>query len=373
MAYFYWGVKPSEPTIRLGADPVILTTFKSATQYSDRRSPTNYSRMIGKLVPGGSFRCSNNIYVCESSRGLPASLNRGTHPYSGSNPGSGSVKVPTWMTDKVILDAILEMNDIGANLLEDMGQLRQTANLAVGIFDLIYDLYLVGRLGNWNHLRRRLRDAGSNVPKHIADGWLVYFYGIKPLLSTLSSLAQKFESKRKTFSVRKRVETSGDFRDYVSVESTVQFSGIAKWQAQCELGATINIKASQRYFNAAGFTGTPSDLLVTGWALLPYSFVIDWFVPVENWLRSLYWTPTLEYQGGYVGKRHQCSGTLTNPWPWTHIGGPYHGTLPTCRLLVKYYQRISHPYVVPSAVLGIRLALNSNQIKSAAALLIQRG
>jgi len=370
-----WGVRPAEPTIKLPNNGFVLLSFKSKTVHSDGKRPTDYTRMVSRMTPGGGYRASNNVYVVKSSRGLPVGLRPGPHPYSGCDPVSGVVAVPSWMTDKVILDAIQEMSGIGGNILEDLGQLKQTAVLISDIVKVIYDLYLMCFKGNFKAVRRRLRDLGSNVPKSIANGWLMYFYGIKPLVGTIDALASHKPSIDRTISVRKRVSTGHNWRDYVNNPSgTCLFSGKAEMFAQCELTAHIRMDNVTRYWQNLGLTKSSfNDAVVTAWSLTPYSFVFDWFIPVESWLRSLVWSPALVYQGGYVGKRHRASGTITETLPFVSTGGPYTGTFPKCRLQVAYYKRITYPYVVPSAVLGIRLALNPTSIISSAALIVQKG
>lgn len=347
--------------------PKILHSYKSVTQRSDGVSPTNYTRMISKLVSMGAWDAESALYFVHKDQ---SHISLAAYP-NGCDITAGKVTVPGWMTDKVIRDASADMHQLNANILEDLGQLKQTGDLIADLVKLIYELFVNCLKGNFRNVRRWLRQVGSNVPKSIANGWLMYFYGIKPLVSTIDALASRAEPLFKTLKVRKRSKISVDPLAYVSGTSGYIASGTAFVQAQCELRAQVKLDSNTRSWANLGLTSSIwSDAVVTAWALVPYSFVFDWFIPVEAWLRSLVWSPTLIYQGGYVGKRHIVDAKVTDTL--TSWGPGYYGTFPTSRLSVLFYRREVHPYVVPPADLNIRLSLTSTQIISASALITAR-
>lgn len=362
----YWSVRPSPPTIGVTGKSTIERSYKSSTKKSDFRSPTNYTRMIGKIVPGPGADCWNNVYSYKSEISAE-SLYAWPH---GSDYGNAVVGCPTWMVDKVLLDALADMNQLNANILEDLGQLRQTGELIASLYNSMINLFRLALAGNWKAIRRLLRyKHGVNVPRSVAKGWLVYFYGIKPLISTIEALTSNESTLYKTLKVRKRVSQNVSALPYFNGRYYHQFSGSAKIQAQCELKAKIKLAGNLASWQDLGLTSSGlTDLVVTGYALVPYSFVVDWFIPIENWLRTLVWSPFLEYQGGFTGKRHYVRGSVTNLAPWSGKW-PYSGQLPKCQLLVTFYKRETYPYTVPSAALGIRLSLSPTQIVSATALL----
>lgn len=361
----FWSARPAPPTTRVTGNPIVMRSYKGPTQRSDGRAPTNYSRMIAKVVPGGGAYCFNNFYNYKAD-GYAEGVSWNPH---GSQIFSGFVGCPTWMTDKVILDALADMNQLDANILEDLGQLRETGKMIADIFRLMVDLFRMAKAGAWSALRKALRGAGVSVPRNVAKGWLVYFYGIKPLVSTIEALVAADEPLFKTFSVRKRVSQNVSALPYFNGSYWHQFSGSAKIQAQCEISASIKLASNLATWQRLGLTSSRlTDVVVTAYALVPYSFVLDWFIPIEAWLRSLVWSPFLEYQGGYTGKRHYVHGSVKNMWPWSG-SWPYSGVLPEFTLMVRFYQRTTYPYKVPSAALGIRLSLSPTQIVSASALL----
>jgi hypothetical protein len=364
-----WKVKPNGNPIPTTANPTVLCSYKSVTVHSDRKAPTDYVRMISKLVPNGPVKAENDWYYVEWEN---STISLSAYPNGCSIP-NGDVVVPDWMVDKVVRDAKAEMNQLEANILEDLGQLRQTGDLIASIVKLIYDLYLACRKGNFGPVRKRLRELGSNVPRSVANGWLMYFYGIKPLVSTIDALAASQKPLFKTLSVRKRQQTSTDPLLYIAGSTGHEASGNADMFAQCQISARVKMDGNVRYWAQLGLTGDSfTDAVVTAWALVPYSFVVDWFVPVEGWLRSLSWSPNLVYQGGFIGRRHKAAAqiSITN---LGNAGGKWGGVMPSAKLQVVFYRRTTYPYFVPPSFLSVRLGLSWTQIISASALLIQQG
>lgn len=357
--------------------PTFLASYKSPTVHSDGKSPTDYCRMINKIIPGGSVNCDNvagkpspSRYFYRSDIACTVDVKSNSSLPYGCDIANGQVFVPAWMEDAVIADCIQQMNGIAANIYEDLGQAAEPLKLYVGTYRTIILLYLSARAGKWNHVRRELSKLGSDIPRSIGNGWLMYFYGIKPMISTLEELVKRDEPKFGSFEVRSRREISESCLGYLNVGSGVFGGGSVKVQAQAQFRAEYAVTSNLSFYWRMGITGQPADALVTAWALAPWSFVVDWILPVEQFLLSLVWSPALTYQGGFVGRRHAGGGNLIDNQPW--FGPPYTGSLPRYVHQVRFYQRKAYPFRVPPVGLNMRFTLNRNQIISAAALIVTR-
>lgn len=354
--------------IEVTGTPLVLLSYKSQLNKSDGKAPTNYTRMISKIVPGGGVDANNGRYRYKSDTSITVGVIEGPQ---GCNTALAKVSSPDWMRDQAIMDAIAEMQGISANIFEDLAQLRQTGNMVVEIFTTICALYRFARQGSWSRLRRALSQEGVNIPRHIANGWLMYFYGIKPLISTIEALCASDKPKYKVMTVRKRKEMAVEPRSYTDAGWWVDFDGEAKIQVQCQLSAGIRLRGDLAYFQNLGLTSSAlTDAVVTAWAIVPYSFVLDWILPVETFLRTRSWAPFLEYQGGFVGTRHYVNSRFVDLWPWSG-SFPYGGVLPNGSLQVRFYKRETYPYFVPPSALSFDLRLSSTQIASAVALAIK--
>lgn len=368
-----WWPVGSPSRVNWTDSPTILSHFKSATVKSNFKVPTDYSRCISKIVPGGHWKATNGHYNCEGqTAGQFAVI---ANPL-GCDITAGKVTVPSWMFDAVVQSAIIETNQLSNNILEDLGQLKSTGVLIAELFNVIVQLYISCSLGNFKYARRALRALGSNVPRKIANGWLMYFYGIRPLMSTIEALSASESPLYKTLKVSKRQTTSTDPSSYVAGGKTAYrtFSGKATMSAQCQIVTRIRMSGNLRTFADLGISeNLVTDLVVTGWALVPYSFVLDWVLPVERWLRALTWSAALEFQHAFVGSRHHAISGIREAAPLAGAGPyPYGGKLPTAILQVLLYQRKKYLNVPPPSGLNFKLSLNSNQIVSAAALIASR-
>jgi hypothetical protein len=349
--------------------PLLSASFKSPVVRGDFRHPYDYTRMIGKVTPGGIV----DLYTKSRSHRYwgqtPNTIGLLGLTASGCNYSNGSVSIPSWMEDQVIASARTEINQIGMNVYEDLAEASKTGNMIANIFVTIVKLFLMARQGRWKAIRRALKEKGHTIPRHVANGWLMYFYGIKPLVNSMRALANsQSEPIFRTMKVRKRNYVTYPLSSYVTSGPGYTVSGSVEASVQCQLEASIKMDTNMRASTYLGFTeDTGTDLILTGWALLPYSFVVDWFIPVSAWIRSLTWSSALSYQGGFVGRRHKGSGSILHHQPLSITS--WEGSFPTATAEIRMYARKAYAWVIPSAGTDFRLYLNAAQVTSAVALL----
>lgn len=286
----------------------------------------------------------------------------------GSDYLNAGVSIPGWMTDQVIQRCMEALSDLRANILEDFGQARQTLGLMVEIFNLITDLFMIAWKRDWKRLRRLM----PHTPKRAASGWLMYYYGVLPLVGTLIALSDSYAAKRKTQTVVRKVSISVDPLGFVAkaVTNMIQAAGKAEQGAKCGLTVAIDMSADLSMKNSLGLANPWTDAVVTAWALTPYSFVVDWILPVERFLRTRSWQSGLAYQSGYVDRRLTCDASFTafNAFSGTND----RGTLPKARLKAVQLQRTAYNSFSPPSGLNMRLHLTSTQTVNALALALQR-
>lgn len=152
---------------------------------------------------------------------------------------------------------------------------------------------------------KRLK-TDADIDKMLSNGVLAVQYGIKPLLSDIVGAAELYAQKataevRNTFKKSSQVivdERSkgldknawgyGTTETYTSVQGTIRVN----------FGCTFS--SGNDVLHTAKQLGITNPLLV-GWELLPWSFVIDWFIPIGNYLESLDATLGLTFTDGYQG------------------------------------------------------------------------
>jgi hypothetical protein len=163
-----------------------------------------------------------------------------------------------------------------SNLFESTAQLRQTLDLFRRPF---------------NSLNKVLSRASSTRERGVgaAETWLQYRYGVMPIINDMNTIIEGV--KKKTGNVRKR--TVSESQIMRSVSSTIVrdngLGGIGHIGKQISDKVTVKAISLDEYnvnqLENVGFTA--KGLITLPWELIPYSFVVDWFVNVGDFLGSL--------------------------------------------------------------------------------------
>lgn len=141
--------------------------------------------------------------------------------------------------------------------------------------------------------------------KKLAERWLELQYGWKPLLSDIYGA---YEEARSHFDSDPRISVVSTARAAISssevrTQSTYE-GGInylfeedgfhrVKVRLDCSISSAATVRASK-----VGLTNP----LEVAWELIPFSFVLDWMLPVGNWLSSFDASFGLTFLGGTVSR-----------------------------------------------------------------------
>jgi hypothetical protein len=206
--------------------------------------------------------------------------------YEGDNLYGSPDPVPSPSVDVTALRA-LAGTQAAANVLKpDIDGLVEVAEFreAVRLFDLkrnLLDLHLKDILKAKGVSRFGL---GTRV---IANNWLKYRYGIMPLVR-LCDQALHLGKEPKPL----RLVARGSASDSASRSDTVSDNGGNFWNVSFAVDQTleVSVRAGVLYeiiqsHNRYGFNF--SDLPAAAWELVPYSFVVDWFSNVGNFIRGV--------------------------------------------------------------------------------------
>lgn len=346
---------------------LLAVSNKSDTIKSDGIRPTPYVRKVGRIFSSSWFQGTGTHEKRGPDSAVVITLVGRPHGSSYSTP---PVNLPSWMTDKVIQQCMEDLMDKRANILEDLGQAKKTLSQLVSIFNTIVKFYTMIRKGQWRKLRRALRGVGRRPAKKVSNAWLGWYYGIKPLISTFDALCGSYNDTNRLISAKRKLSHAVDPNGFAS-GLDCKVTGMAEQRVKCELTVAMKASADFRYWSSLGITGDyASDALVTVWALVPYTFVIDWILPVERFLRTRRFVSTVDYQFGYLSKSLVCDATATADVVGIGLGSK---SKPGAVAQVKcmQFQRTVHNYSPPSG-LSINQSLNPINLVNAAALIIQR-
>lgn len=298
-----------EPFSRTDASYLIDTDLSDKPPHvqGDFHRNFNYSRGVQRVMQDspGSHRISwyNPVDGHTASYDwTETSYLSGKSPPLASFPGvSEGVRENMWNQTKTeCLNRLLnEKAAIGAAL----GEAHQVINM---FSDLVRDgaRYLNAfKRGNLRAIMKR--NGGKKLPKSVSDAWLQYSYGWAPLAGDIAAAQANVHrelAKGLAISAKRGTEpyTEGYVRrglpgDY---DETVELSH----SVICELGAVLDSPAIA-YLNTFGLINP----LSIAWELVPWSFAVDWFIPVGKTLEAVTATVGLIFNGGRITEHRKYS------------------------------------------------------------------
>lgn len=250
------------------------------------------------------------------------------------------------------------------NLAVSAAQGKQTVNMVTSAIHSIGGAISDLRKGRFESAARRFgvsRRPSKLSKNDVAGRWLELQYGWLPLISDVYEAAKAYEaitsnrSERIQVSITRKVpwDSSGSKSNYSCKGVVQQTAGIT--------------------YEMSEILSTPRSLGLTdpasvAWELIPYSFVVDWFIPIGDYLENLNVIPNL--RGRFLTKKvknFQGSMLWINPlqkWfkrPTEHV--QYMNTSRTVSTSLK----VNKPGFTP-----VPDAMSPKRIFNALALVVQR-
>jgi hypothetical protein len=198
------------------------------------------------------------------------------------------VSIGNVLRNKALIGVRNNLKNQQINLGIALGESRRTARL-VGdtAFRLVKSVRLLkaGRIRNAMDVlgisSSRRQPRGNNVPRK----WLELQYGWKPLLNDVYGAASALEQRQKgDWRVTAKATRSEDHR------TTKSFGGYGA--STCGAEASVSVFArldalpSNEAIISLSSLGVTNPLSVA-WELVPFSFVVDWMLPIGSFLNSL--------------------------------------------------------------------------------------
>jgi len=222
-----------------------------------------------------------------------------------------------------ILDAL---QDQSVNLGQAFAERHQTVNMLAKSVNRVASAAMAIRKGKFAHASNLLgikntkasffRDAVPS-PQNLANHWLEYSYGWRPLLQDIHGsmeLLAKTIVKNRPLEISKRAKRIDRFSNYqLYVSDSDGFGAFEFANGITERSARVVVRYAMDNDLAHTFSQTGvSNPINLAWELIPYSFVVDWFVPVGDYLRRLDATSGLSFQSGWESSSK--NRTFTSSW-----------------------------------------------------------
>lgn len=202
-----------------------------------------------------------------------------------------------------------KLKDSSVNLAQALAERKQTVDLLTKSINRLASAALAIRRGNLNHAVNLFAQPGERVRKNLRrkpehwknldNHWLEFSYGWKPLVSDIYGSA---ELLAKTYFLNRPLTVNTKARDEQIRKNTAIYTFAGSncyWDEWLVDEARYHIEFREDSATASRLasTGITNPLLLT-WELLPYSFVLDWFLPVGSYLQSLDATVGLTFYRG---------------------------------------------------------------------------
>lgn len=127
--------------------------------------------------------------------------------------------------------------------------------------------------------------AAKNVRNRKAyeNLWMRYRYEIGPMVMSIKDIIETYKDKEKTFKLSRASESFS----YPQPKFPVITDGVFTFEAVTgSITARATVKASYESMSQRLFDQIQLNPFVTAWELVPFSFVVDWFINVGDWLQS---------------------------------------------------------------------------------------
>lgn len=156
----------------------------------------------------------------------------------------------------------------------------QNRNMLEFLKDLRHPTKLIPKLRNMEALKQFARGSKADKAKALADDYLCVKYGIMPTIADLKSIVKAFKKNvnldkkgRIIVNARHKAEAPHEYGKYT----------LEQHAKLCVAKDDSGLRAFARALDNIGVFPSFSNL----WDLIPYSFVIDWFVGIGGLLDRL--------------------------------------------------------------------------------------
>lgn len=357
-----------------GYIPYAPTTTKGVRGISFRRRPKSQKVINGFRPPTAwsmlAFHNHGSAFDYMYRSGSSRYMVKGSGEYSGHPLGStygwhsasSTVSIYSYLSAYSHEEAVIKLKDQKVNIGVALAESRKTLHFLADSIARLASGYSYARKGRWSKAvsvltgkkpilgrnkdgtRRKFDPRLIDVRKKnaflltngsldaVGGNWLKYQYAFLPLMSDIYGLQEQlkegFRTKDQMIEVAK--QESVDLDPYLffsrSDNGLENLTGVAK-----QISKTVFYgKIDNDRLAAISQLGLSNPLLIA-WELVPFSFVVDWFIPIGSFLDSLDATAGLTFVAGYEDRICHCDLTADT---WEGLGRTFTSGV-KCRLSVR--------------------------------------
>lgn len=204
-------------------------------------------------------------------------------------------------------------------LLIPLVELRELRGLVKEMLHLTFNVVIA--------LSRAKRTGGRSVWREVSKIWLMYSFGISPMMSDLKDIANSLWAYLTKGDVRDRVQGSAK-KTFRSSMPYGEITGLASTplggagEAQHEVsyrfiaGWKFLLRSSNDYTAANHFGIKPPALIPALWELTAFSWVVDYFTTVGDFLEDVFVGQAGSAIYVVENRRYTCRSVWTYSYQW---------------------------------------------------------
>jgi len=195
------------------------------------------------------------------------------------------------LENRCIAEATQKFKSMDADLGQDLATLNQNLGMVTGLLQTLYKGCIAAKQGNLAGVINAIGDGRSAVRTGV-DIALVYRFGWQPLMEDIYGVTKAIQQGLGTaliLSSKQKRSESGHMIGLNGFEN----HGAAHMDCTVKLYGKVN-DPYRRLGDKMGL----SNPLSLGWDLVPYSFVVDWSLPVGSVLDTLLAPTGVDFLGG---------------------------------------------------------------------------
>lgn len=212
--------------------------------------------------------------------------------------------------------ALSKCANMKMNVAQSFAERKQTANLLISSVNRFVTVAMLLRKGKFSEVNRALgkrrqlfsgkrfeKDAvRPPTQKDFSNLWLEYSYGWRPLLADVYGAA---ELLAQTATKSRPLSARGTYKNLETLKSRYTSFGVTSeciTQREQSGLCRFEFDITDQLADVLKSTGISNPALLA-WELLPYSFVVDWFIPVGNYLENWNAASGLKFVRGHTTVR----------------------------------------------------------------------
>lgn len=236
---------------------------------------------VGELIDNSAFKWNMSNWFNGSGAELPRNNDR----------------------NRAEVEALVKLKDMKVNFGEALAESRSTIQHLAHTTKTLLSAYSYAKRGKWGKVLNQLKIKPGRrwSTKDPAGRWLELQFGWTPLMSDIKGLYDLSQSqlreKAQLFSGERNLVTQYEAEELMPYDSTVSEATSVLFYGT--RGTAVKLYAKVRDSDIANATSLGlTDPLQVAWALVPFSFAIDWVLPVGSYLEALGAVKGLDFVSG---------------------------------------------------------------------------